>query len=213
MNKSAVAISFLLMSSSAVFAAGPNSATYISAADIQKVLKASKALDQNIRTIEMGQGYQMSVAVVQRDATLTTAAQAPANRPIPARAPCGVAAAQGNDTLGPNGVLSHDDTAETYIVTEGSGTLVTGGYIVNGGKYPADSALVTTMNGPTCGGKIAGGFKTQTIGVGDIIVIPAGVPHGFVNIPQGGIKYLSVRPDPKYVLPRNYVIPALRNGG
>ena len=33
------------------------------------------------------------------------------------------------------------------------------------------------------------------MGVGDIMVIPAGVPHGWTDIPSSGVTYLSVRPD------------------
>ena len=49
-----------------------------------------------------------------------------------------------------------------------------------------------------------GNFVSTKMGVGDIMVIPAGVPHGWMDIPASGVTYLSVRPDPKYVLPRNY---------
>ena len=47
-----------------------------------------------------------------------------------------------------------------------------------------------------------------TIKVGDVIVIPEGVPHGFSAIPDH-VTYLSVRPDLKKVLKRGYVNPAL----
>ena len=43
--------------------------------------------------------------------------------------------------------------------------------------------------------------------VGDIIIIPAGVPHGWAEIPDH-VDYLSVRPDPDRVL-KPYVHPAV----
>jgi quercetin dioxygenase-like cupin family protein len=43
---------------------------------------------------------------------------------------------------------------------------------------------------------------------GDIIIIPAGTPHGWLEIPVH-VDYLSVRPDPDRVLPDDYINPAL----
>ena len=45
--------------------------------------------------------------------------------------------------------------------------------------------------------------------VGDISVIPAGLPHGWTDITDH-VTYLSVRPDPKKVLEHGYVNPALK---
>ena len=39
---------------------------------------------------------------------------------------------------------------------------------------------------------------------------PKGVPHGWSEIPEGGVTYLSVRPDPKKVLEHGYVNPAIK---
>ena len=135
-------------------------------------------------------------------------AAAPA-RPAPTTAACGLTTPiDGKE--GPTGMLSHDATPETYIITQGSGTLVTGGQMYKGNRSADDSSVVTTLNGPTCGGRVTGNYKERHVGVGDIIIVPAGVPHGWSEIPAGGVTYLSVRPDPKYVLPRNFVYPALR---
>jgi len=43
---------------------------------------------------------------------------------------------------------------------------------------------------------------------GDIVIIPATVPHGWINITDH-VDYLSVRPDPDRVLPAGYVYPLL----
>ena len=45
--------------------------------------------------------------------------------------------------------------------------------------------------------------------VGDVVVIPAGVLHGWVEIPEQ-VRYLSIRPDPDRVLPAGYVNPAIK---
>ena len=55
----------------------------------------------------------------------------------------------------------------------------------------------------------AGGGARGVLGAGDIIVIPAGVPHGWTDIADH-VDYLSVRPDPDRVLPAGYVNPALK---
>jgi hypothetical protein len=105
--------------------------------------------------------------------------------------------------------ISHDDTAETYIVIAGSGTMVTGGQILNGRRSAPDSAVTKVLNGPSCSGRIVGDYVTRTMNMGDVSVIPAGVPHGWSDIPTG-VTYLSVRPDPKKVLEHGYINPALK---
>jgi quercetin dioxygenase-like cupin family protein len=45
--------------------------------------------------------------------------------------------------------------------------------------------------------------------VGDVSVMPAGTPHGWSDIGTE-VTYLSVRYDPKKVLPKGYVYPALK---
>jgi quercetin dioxygenase-like cupin family protein len=47
----------------------------------------------------------------------------------------------------------------------------------------------------------------RDVKVGDIVIIPAGVPHGWADIPDF-VDYLSVRPDPDRVL-KPYVNPAV----
>jgi mannose-6-phosphate isomerase-like protein (cupin superfamily) len=186
----------------------------ISKEDVDKVLQLGpKATDHTIRVMDMGQGYNMSVAVVHRG---TTHVQRPANAPLSpaqqeaAKQPaCGLSAAPAGAKVGPGGMLAHDSTAETYIVIAGAGTLVTGGQILQGRQSAPDSEVTTTLNGPTCSGKAVGNFVMTPVKVGDIAVIPAGVPHGWSDIPTE-VTYLSVRPDPKHVLPKaGFVYPGL----
>jgi mannose-6-phosphate isomerase-like protein (cupin superfamily) len=212
MNKVVLGTALLCLASSAVLAQAPTASTLITNADVDKVLKAEALGDHTIKVIDMGQGYQMSVAVVSRGPS-----NAPAPPPNPAaqaaaakQPACGLSAAPAGAKLGPKGMIQHDSTAETYIVIKGSGTLVTGGQVLNGRRSAPDSIVTTTLNGPSCSGQAVGNFASAKMGVGDIMVIPAGVPHGWTDIPASGVTYLSVRPDPKYVLPRGYVYPALK---
>lgn len=63
----------------------------------------------------------------------------------------------------------HPDQAEYAIVLEGAGTLISGGTLVDATAKKPD--LVE-------GSRIEGG-ATRTLGPGDVILVPAGVPHGF----------------------------------
>ena len=106
-------------------------------------------------------------------------------------------------------MIEHDFETETYIVVSGGGTLVTGGQIVNGNKSGPESEVTKVLNGPSCSGRAAGKLVSRTLGPGDMVIIPAGVPHGWSNIPDH-VDYLSVRPDPNKVLAKDYVNPALK---
>ena len=72
--------------------------------------------------------------------------------------------------------LVHPDTADVWVVTEGSGMLTTGGKLENG--------------------KIVGG-ETHAIKSGDVEYIPAGVPHGVSGV-TGSITWLNIRFDTNY---------------
>lgn len=187
-----------------------NVATDITNAQIQKSLKERPNGDRTLRVLDMGD-YQLAVAVVHRGAS---AEQAPQRRAPPAGQaapePCGISAAPAGSKPPAAGGIAHNDTTETYIVIAGSGTLVTGGQIMNGRRSGPDSEVTKVLNGPSCSGQIVGNYVARKVSVGDISVIPAGVPHGWTDIPEGGVTYLSVRPDPKKVLEHGYVNPALK---
>jgi mannose-6-phosphate isomerase-like protein (cupin superfamily) len=190
-----------------VSAQAPKDAIIISDADIKAVLKMAAETkrtipDNSLRVIDMGT-YQLAVGIVARGKLAPAPAAAAPAAPANAQPACGQ---QRAGATGPGGIY-HDSTAETYIVTSGSGTLITGGTIVNGRRSAADNEVTTILNGPSCNGTMVG-FSSRVINVGDVIVIPEGVPHGFSAIPDH-ITYLSVRPDLKKVLQRNYVNPAL----
>jgi quercetin dioxygenase-like cupin family protein len=74
---------------------------------------------------------------------------------------------------------------------------------------PPDGELVTVAVGPSNIGTFVQGAQTRKIGPGDVVIIPAGVYHGFSEVPDH-IHYLSVRPDAEHVLPAGYVHPLLK---
>jgi hypothetical protein len=132
---------------------GPTDATYIMHSEVEAVLKAGAArtppaVDQTLRVLDMGK-YAMSVAVIHRGATAAPAAGAgrggagggAGRGAVPAAQSCGLTEAPAGAQMSPPGMIAHDDTTETYIVISGSGTLVTGGQVVNGRRSGPDSEV------------------------------------------------------------------------
>src|SRR5438046_1327935 len=88
-------------------------------------------------------------------------------------------------------------------------TKVTAGRIVNGRKSSGGSDVTKILNGPSCSGTIAGAdVVKRTVKTGDIIIIPAGVPHGWTDIADH-VDYLSFRPS-DHVLEAGYVHPSIK---
>src|SRR5258705_1899435 len=157
-----------------VSAQAPKDAIIVSDADIKAVLKLAADTkrtipDNTIRVIDMG-AYQLGVAVVHRGALRPAAA--PAAAPAPAAAAntqpaCGT---QRAGATGPGGIY-HDSTAETYVVTSGSATMITGGTNVHSRRSPADSEITTILNGPACHRNV-GGYNSRQINRPDILRDP-----------------------------------------
>ncbi|MFN0107499.1 MAG: bifunctional GlcG/HbpS family heme-binding protein/cupin domain-containing protein [Blastocatellia bacterium] len=76
----------------------------------------------------------------------------------------------------------HEQDADIIYVLEGSAVLVTGGELV-GGKVIAP--------GEIRGAEIKGG-ETRAISKGDVIIVPAGTPHWFKEVP-GPLNYYVVK--------------------
>ena len=160
--------------------APPNIAFDITKSDIDLVLKNAPPSppDRQLRVVDMGK-YNLGVGIIHRGPT--------------------------NDKPGdPIAMIYHDYTAETYIITSGSGILTTGGTIVN----KKASAGVNVMNGPSGNGTAGANAYSRNVQEGDFIIIPTGVGHGWSQITDH-VTYLSVRPDPDRVLPAGYVYPLL----
>jgi len=82
----------------------------------------------------------------------------------------------------PGQVEIHEKEADIFYVIDGEATFVTGGTMV-GGKVSRPNQLLGT--------DIQGG-ETRQLKKGDVIVIPAGVPHWFKEIQQP-IQYFTVK--------------------
>jgi mannose-6-phosphate isomerase-like protein (cupin superfamily) len=89
---------------------------------------------------------------------------------------------RGSHRTGPGEVEVHEKETDVIYVIDGQATFVTGGTIV-GSK--------TASPGQFLGTDIRNG-QTQHLSKGDVIVVPAGVPHWFKEVPQP-ISYYVVK--------------------
>jgi len=157
--------------------------TYIPLSELEaytsKAIK-EKLVDQQVRDIEIGKAH-VGIGIVYRGKL---------DKPLA------------------DSVAEHDQVSEVYHIISGSATLMLGPDITNRKRRPATLRTVVEFNGPgNNGSEIRNGVAHQ-LKAGAVIVIPAGVPHGFTTIPDH-VTYLSVRPDLKKVLQHGYVNPAL----
>ena len=188
-------------------------ATYITDEEV-KAVNALPGVDRTIRVVDIGP-ENFAVGIIHRGVTgmgargaaPAGAAAGAARGAAPAAEPCGEQSTA-PVTGGTPGAIAHDQQTEGYLIVSGSGTLVTGGKIVNGRRSPAESEVTKILNGPSCSGTTVGDVVKKVVKTGDIIIIPAGVPHGWSEIPEH-VDYLSFRPSAR-VLEAGYVNPALK---
>lgn len=211
---SVVSAALVLSWSTVTLAQSPKAATYITDEQV-KAINAGPGIDRQIVSVDIGK-LNEAVGIIHRGPTTRGAAAsggaaaggAGGAAPAPAE-PCGERASTPPAAGAPTGI-SHDHQTETYIIVSGGGMLVTGGHIVNGRKSAPDSPVTKILNGPSCSGIIDGAdVVKKVVKTGDIVIIPAGVPHGWADIADH-VDYLSVRPDPDRVLPAGYVNPAIK---
>ena len=174
-------------------------ATYITEEQWQMVNELP-GVDRQIVSRDIGK-LNLSVGIIHRGAVEHGSGRDNQN---PDR-PCGTQ--DSSNGSGARGIM-HINQTETYYIASGSGTLVTGGEIYNGNGFAPDHNVTTTLNGPSCSGLIVGDWVAKHVKEGDIIIIPAGTPHGWLEVPVH-VDDLSVRPDPDRVLPDDYTNPAL----
>lgn len=74
------------------------------------------------------------------------------------------------------GAIIHEVGTELHYITDGAGTLVTGGVIVR----------------PDGGRPVIEGGTAQRVTVGDALLIPEGTPHWYSAV-EGSVTYLEVR--------------------
>jgi hypothetical protein len=188
-------------------AQSPKAATYITDEQV-KAVNATPGVDRQLVSVDIGK-LNEAVGIIHRGPTAAPAGRgAAAASAIPPAQQCGEQST--TPPAGAVGGIEHDHQTETYIIVSGGGTMVTGGHIVNGRKSAADSDVTKVLNGPSCSGIIAGpDVVKRVVKPGDVIIIPATVPHGWTDIADH-VDYLSVRPDPDRVLPAGYVNPAIK---
>ena len=204
----------------------PTAATYITDEEV-KAVNALPGIDRTIKVVDIGP-ENFAVGVIHRAAPAAgrgaaAGAGAGAARGTGAGAAAGGAAGRGAapaaepcgeqitapPTGGTPGMIAHDQQTEGYLIISGSGTLVTGGKIVNGRKSAAESEVTKVLNGPSCSGMAVGAdIVKKVVKTGDIIIIPAGVPHGWTDIGDH-VDYLSFRPSAR-VLAAGYTHPSIK---
>jgi mannose-6-phosphate isomerase-like protein (cupin superfamily) len=156
----------------------------ITSAEIEAVLKhvgpEGAGTDRQIKVADLG-SYKVGIGVLRRGPTKPGA---------------------------PVAAIIHSQVTEVFYVISGSGTLVTGGAVDNERSFPPETEFVRLAVGPSSGGVFKAGDRRRLV-PGDVVIVPAGVPHGFDDVTDQ-LTYLSMRPDVAGVLPSNYVHPALR---
>jgi mannose-6-phosphate isomerase-like protein (cupin superfamily) len=103
--------------------------------------------------------------------------------------------------------IVHTRVSEVYYITSGSGVLVTGGTMLGRRDIPANTDIVEVLVGESFSTSVArGDGQVRLVSEGDIIVVPAGVFHGWHEVEER-VEMVSIRPDPEKVLPAGYVNP------
>jgi mannose-6-phosphate isomerase-like protein (cupin superfamily) len=88
----------------------------------------------------------------------------------------------GNHREGPGQVEVHDTETDIFYVVEGAATIVTGGTMVGGKQTAPGQHRGTDVNGG----------ETRRLQKGDVMVIPAGIPHWFKEV-SPTINYLTIK--------------------
>jgi mannose-6-phosphate isomerase-like protein (cupin superfamily) len=191
----------------------PTTATYISKEEVDTVNSKGQGIDRNIKVVDIGH-ENFTVGIIHRGPTAggvaaasggaaanTAPAAGRAGAPAAPAEPCGRQMAS-LPSGGTPGGITHDSQTEGYYIVSGGGTMFTDGYIVNGRHSPSPD-----LNGPTCGGRAYGELR-KVVKPGDIVIIPAGVVHGWLDIADH-VDYLSFRPSPN-ILTAGWVHPTIR---
>ena len=173
---------FLTLGCAAGVAQSSPLATDVKASEIQAVVDApGLGTDRQIKVVDIG-SHNVAIGVLRRTKTTPGA---------------------------PVSAVNHADVTEVYYVVSGSGTLLTGGTVENVRAMPADGEIVKVAVGPSNTAVFKEPAQKRKIQTGDMVIIPAGVYHGFTDV-EDHIEYVSVRSDPKHVLPAGFVSPAIK---
>jgi len=187
----------------------PTTATVITKAEIDKISATEQSQttrDENARVVDIGDGWSMELGIIHRSKQrVLTAGEAKAqaagrgnaqaaagrgNAQAAQTTPCGEQMANPPaDAL--QGAITHDNQTEGYYIVSGGGTAFIDGKVVNGRRSTNNPD--GGPNGPGCGGGVAVGSRKVELKVGDVLIVPPGVIHGWFDIPDH-VDYLSFRP-------------------
>ena len=174
----------------------PTTATVITKAEIDKIsaTEQSQAVrDENAKVVDIGDNWSMELGIIHRASTRNPPAPAAgagnAKKGAPQTIPCGEQmATPPADAI--RGAITHDNQTEGYLIVSGGGTAFIDGHVVNGRHSTSNPD--GGPNGPGCGGLAVGSRKIE-LKVGDVLIVPPGVIHGWADIPDH-VDYLSFRP-------------------
>jgi len=189
----------------------PTTATVITKAEIDKISATEQSQttrDENARVVDIGDGWSMELGIIHRgkQKVMTVgearaqAASGRGNAPAAGGRGNGQAAAPttpcGEQMANPpadalQGAITHDNQTEGYYIVSGGGTAFIDGKVVNGRRSTNNPD--GGPNGPGCGGGVAVGSRKVELKVGDVLIVPPGVIHGWFDIPDH-VDYLSFRP-------------------
>jgi len=156
-------------------------ATDIKLQEWQAVLHAPEGrVDRQVKVVDIGNSH-VAVGVLFRDPIIAN------DQPV-------------------SGIV-HTRVSEVYYITAGSGVLVTGGTMLSRNDIPKNSDIVEVLVGESFSTSVArGDGQVRLVSEGDIVVVPAGVFHGWHEVEER-VEMISIRPDPEKVLPAGYVNP------
>jgi mannose-6-phosphate isomerase-like protein (cupin superfamily) len=97
--------------------------------------------------------------------------------------------------------VEHSEITEIHYIISGSGALITGGALQDAKAVPADSMLVSVLNGPSDSGSGIIDGARHLVSSGDVVIIPPKTPHMWEAIFSGKLVDLVIRVDPHNVLP------------
>ena len=187
----------------------PTTATVITKAEIDKISATEQSQttrDENARVVDIGDGWSMELGIIHRgkQKVMTVGEAAAARGRGNAQGAAGrgnaQAAAQttpcGEQMANPpadalQGAITHDNQTEGYLIVSGGGMAFIDGHVVNGRRSTNNPD--GGPNGPGCGGGVAVGSRKVELKVGDVLIVPPGVIHGWFDIPDN-VDYLSFRP-------------------
>jgi mannose-6-phosphate isomerase-like protein (cupin superfamily) len=90
--------------------------------------------------------------------------------------------------VGPQPILQHGKKSDFMVIQDGEGTFMSGGELVNGkpgGEDQGDMRGESIQNG-----------VSRVLKPGDVVFVPAGLPHGFVET-KDHVTFVMVRFDTK----------------